>query len=128
MNDSGLIRIPSRHSMKETLQLLESAFASHGLQVFARIDHGDEAEKVGLKMPPTQVLIFGSPKAGTPLMIAAPSLAIDLPLKALVAEDDQGRVWVTYNGAKYLKERHGVPPDLIKNIAGAGTLIDKTVE
>jgi uncharacterized protein (DUF302 family) len=114
--------------MEETLQLLESAFASHGLQVFARIDHSGEAEKVGLKMPPTKVLIFGSPKTGTPLMIAAPSLAIDLPLKALVAEDDQGRVWVTYNGAKYLKERHGVPPDLIKNIAGAGTLIDKTVE
>ena len=109
MNDSGLIQIPSRHSMKETRHLLESAFASHGLQVFARIDHTGEAEKVGLKMPPTQVLIFGSPKVGTLLMIAVLSLAIDLPWKALVGEDDQGRVWVTYNGAKYLKERHGVP-------------------
>jgi uncharacterized protein (DUF302 family) len=128
MNDNGLIRIPSRYSVDETTQRLDSALTSHGLQVFARIDHSGEAEKVGLKMLPTRLLIFGSPKGGTPLMIAAQSLAIDLPLKALVVEDAQGKVWVSYNNPEYLRDRHNVPPDLIKNIAGAGTLIEKTVE
>ena len=99
-----------------------------GLQVFAVIDHSGEAEKVGLKMPPTKVLIFGSPKAGTPLMVAAPSLAIDLPLKALVAEDAQNKVTVTYNDPECLRERHGFPAELTKNLAGAGALIAKAVE
>ena len=98
------------------------------MQIFAVIDHSGEAEKVGLKMRPTKVVIFGSPKGGTPLMVAAPTLAIDLPLKALVAEDENGKVWVTYNSPEYLQQRHGVPEDLIKNIAGAGTLIAKAVE
>jgi uncharacterized protein (DUF302 family) len=98
------------------------------MQVFAVIDHSGEAEKVGLKMRPTKVLIFGSPKGGTPLMVAAPSLAIDLPMKALVAEDANGKVSVTYNSPEYLQERHDVPADLIKNLAGAGALIEKTVE
>jgi uncharacterized protein (DUF302 family) len=98
------------------------------MQVSAVIDHSGEAEKVGLKMRPTKVLIFGSPKGGTPLMVAAPSLAIDLPMKALVAEDAEGEVWVTYNSPEYLQERHGVPADLIKNLAGAGALIEKAVE
>jgi uncharacterized protein (DUF302 family) len=98
------------------------------LQVFARIDHSGEAQKVGLKMPATKLLIFGSPKAGTPLMLAAPTLAIDLPLKVLVAEDDRGKVWLTYNSPEFLKERHGVPDDLIKNLAGAGALMAKAVE
>jgi uncharacterized protein (DUF302 family) len=128
MKDNGLVRIPSRYSVEETLQRMESALAARGLQVFARIDHSGEAEKLGLKMPATKVLIFGSPKAGTPLMLAAPTLAIDLPLKALVAEDDQGTVWVTYNSPEFLKERHGVPDDLIKNLAGAGALMAKAVE
>jgi uncharacterized protein (DUF302 family) len=96
--------------------------------VFAVIDHSAEAEKVGLKMRPTKVVIFGSPRGGTPLMVAAPSLAIDLPLKALVAEDASGEVSVTYNDPAYLKERHGVPDDLIKNLAGAGVVIAKAVE
>jgi len=98
------------------------------LQVFAVVDHSGEAEKVGLKMPPTKVVIFGSPKAGTPLMVAAPSLAIDLPLKALVAESADGKVWVTYNSPEYLQSRHGVPADLLKNLTGAGALIAKAVE
>ena len=92
------------------------------------IDHSGEAEKVGLKMRPTKVLVFGSPKGGTPLMVAAPSLAIDLPMKALVAEDAEGEVWVTYNSPEYLQERHGVPADLVKNLAGAGAVIEKAVE
>ena len=110
------------------MRRLQAAFAAKGLQVFAVIDHSGEAEKVGLKMRPTKVVIFGSPKAGTPLMVAAPSLAIDLPLKALVAEDAVGKVWLTYNDPEYLQERHGVPEQLIKNLAGAGTVIAKAVD
>jgi uncharacterized protein (DUF302 family) len=124
----GLLLVRSRHSVDETVQRLQAALIGKGLQVFAVIDHSGEAEKVGLKMRPTKVLIFGSPKGGTPLMVAAPSLAIDLPMKALVAEDAEGEIWVTYNSPEYLQERHGVPADLIKNLAGAGALIEKAVE
>lgn len=124
----GLIRVTSRYSVEETVQRLQAAFTAKGLQVFAVIDHSGEAEKAGLKMRPTKVVIFGSPKAGTPLMVASPSLAIDLPLKALVAEDAAGRVSVMYNDPQYLQERHGVPEDLIKNLAGAGVVIAKAVE
>lgn len=126
--DSGLVQVASHYSVDETIQRLQSAFAEKGLQVFAVIDHSGEAEKVGLEMRPTKVLIFGSPKGGTPLMVAAPSLAIDLPLKALVAEDAASKVSVTYNDPQYLKERHGVPDELIKNLAGAGVVIAKAVE
>jgi uncharacterized protein (DUF302 family) len=126
--DNGLAQVPSHYSVEETVRRLEAAFAAKGLQVFAVVDHGGEAEKVGLKMRPTKVVIFGSPKAGTPLMVAAPSLAIDLPLKALVAEDMDGEVSVTYNSPEYLKERHGVPEELIKNLAGAAVVIGKAVE
>lgn len=114
--------------MDETVLRLESAFREKGMQIFALLDHRGEAEKVGLKMPATKVVIFGSPKGGTPLMLVAPSLAIDLPLKALVAEDAAGKVSVTYNDPEYLQKRHGVPADLIKNLAGAGALIAKAVE
>jgi uncharacterized protein (DUF302 family) len=127
-NENGLVRIDSHYSFEETIQRLQAAFAEKGLQVFAVIDHSGEAAKVGLTMPPTKVMIFGSPKAGTPLMVAAPSLAIDLPLKALVSEDATGKVSVTYNDPAYLKERHGVPEELIKNLAGAGVVIGKAVE
>jgi uncharacterized protein (DUF302 family) len=127
-NEKGLVRIASRYSVEETVQRLQSTFAAKGLQMFALIDHSGEAAKVGLKMLPTNVLIFGSPKGGTPLMVASPSLAIDLPMKALVAEDENGRVWLTYNSPDYLKERHNVPEDLIKNLAGAGPLMEKAVE
>lgn len=125
---NGLVQIASPYSVQETLRRLQAAFAAKGLQVFAVIDHSGEAEKVGLKMRPTKVVIFGSPRAGTPLMVAAPSLAIDLPLKALVAEDAVGKVWLTYNDPEYLQERHGVPEQLIKNLAGAGTVIAKAVD
>ena len=125
---NGLIQVVSRFSVEETVHRLQGAFAEKGLQVFALIDHSGEAEKVGLKMPPTKVLIFGSPKAGTPLMLAAPSLAIDLPLKALVAEDAENKVTVSYNDPEYLRERHGFPAELTKNLAGAGALIAKAVE
>lgn len=124
----GLVLVRSRHSVDETVQRLQAALIGKGMQVFAVIDHSGEAEKVGLKMRPTKVLIFGSPKGGTPLMVAAPSLALDLPIRALVAEDAEGEIWVTYNSPEYLQERHGVPADLIKNLAGAGALIEKGVE
>jgi uncharacterized protein (DUF302 family) len=125
---NGLIQVQSHYSVEETMQRLESAFAAHGVQVFARIDHSGEAAKAGLQMRATKLIIFGSPKAGTPLMVAAPSLAIDLPLKALVWQDEKGTVWLTYNSSEYLKERHGVPEGLIKNIAGSGPLMEKAVE
>jgi uncharacterized protein (DUF302 family) len=124
----GLLAVASHYSVEDTVNRLKAAFAEKGLQVFAVIDHSGEAQKVGLKMRPTKVVIFGSPKGGTPLMVAAPSLAIDLPLKALVAEDAVGKVTVTYNDPQYLKERHGVPGELIKNLAGAGAVIGKAVE
>ena len=127
-NEHGLVQVPSRYSVEETVQRLQSTFAAKGLQVFALVDHSGEAAKVGLKMRPTKVLIFGSPKGGTPLMVATPSLAIDLPMKALVAEDENGKVWLTYNSPEYLQQRHGVPADLIKNLAGAGPLMEKAVE
>jgi uncharacterized protein (DUF302 family) len=126
--EKGLIQVASSHSVDDTVQRLQAAFAEKGMLVFAVIDHSGEAEKVGLTMRPTKVVIFGSPKAGTPLMVAAPSLAIDLPLKALVAEDVSGKVSVTYNSPEYLKQRHGVPEELIKNLAGAGVVIGKAVE
>ncbi len=115
--EEGIVKIPSHHSVDETVDKLKTILKSKGVTLFAVVDHSGEAEKVGMKMPPTKLLIFGSPKAGTPLMLAAPSAAIDLPLKILVAEDAQGEVWISYNSPEYLKERHGLPPDLLPNIA-----------
>lgn len=126
--ENGLIQTSSRYGMDETMQRLQTTFAEKGMQVFAVIDHSGEADKVGLKMRPTKVIIFGSPKGGTPLMVAAPSLAIDLPLKVLVEQGADGKVSVTYNDPEYLQKRHGVPAELIKNLAGAGALIAKAVE
>jgi uncharacterized protein (DUF302 family) len=121
--DNGMIHISSPYSFAETLKRVESLLQEKGLTIFGRIDHSGEAEKVGQKMHPTQVLIFGSPKGGTPLMVASPTLAIDLPLKALIWEDAGGKVWVSYNTPEYLQQRHNVPADLIKNISGAGPLL-----
>jgi uncharacterized protein (DUF302 family) len=124
----GMIHLRSKQSVAETLQRLEALVKSKGLEVFCHVDHSGAAEKAGLTMKPTQLLIFGSPKAGTPLMVASPTLAIDLPLKALIWEDSEGRVWVSYNSAEYLKARHNIPEDLVKNIAGIGPLLEKLVE
>lgn len=128
MTGNGLIRIMSPRSVDETVKLLTSLIAERGVKLFAVIDHSGEAEKVGLTMLPTKVVIFGGPKGGTPVMIAAPSVAIDLPMKALVAEDESGKVWVTYNDPEYLRQRHDVPADLINNLAAANALIVKAVE
>ena len=118
----GIITKQSNYSVPETLHRLETILTAKGIEIFALVDHSGEAEKVGLKMPPTKLLIFGNPKGGTPLMLAAPSVAIDLPLKILVAEDSQGKVWISYNSPDYLKERHGLPLDLLQNIAVVQTL------
>ena len=118
----GIVQIPSSHSVDETVEKLKTILKSKGVALFALVDHSGEAEKVGMKMPPTKLLIFGNPKGGTPLMLAAPSAAIDLPLKILVAEDPQGKVWISYNSPDYLKERHALPEDLLQNIAVVQTL------
>lgn len=128
MTDKGLVNVSSPYSVEETLKRFQDILTQKGVQVFALIDHSGEAAKVGMTMPPTKVLIFGSPKGGTPVMLAAPTLAIDLPLKVLFAEDKKGKVSVTYNSPEYLRDRHGVPEDLIKNISVVGGLVAKAVE
>jgi len=126
--DNGIISIRSNHSVDRAVENLKSILQAKGVSLFALIDHSGEAKKVGMKMPPTKLLIFGSPKGGTPLMLAAPSVAIDLPLKILVWEDGQGKVWLSYNSPEYLKERHGLPSDLFQNIAVVETLATKAGE
>jgi uncharacterized protein (DUF302 family) len=125
--ENGMVHLGSPYSVPETLKRLESILQSRGLTVFARIDHSGEAEKVGMKMSPTLLIIFGSPNGGTPVMLASPTLALDLPLKALVWEDAGGKVWVSYNSAEYLKQRHNIPGDLVKNIAVIGPLLQSVV-
>ena len=116
-NGKGLIDIPSNHSVNETVTKLEGILQAKGITLFALVDHSGEAAKAGMKMRPTKLLIFGNPRAGTPVMLAAPSSAIDLPLKILVWEDDQGKVWITYNSPTYLQTRHNLPADLLQHIA-----------
>ena len=126
--NKGIIEKASNHSVEQTVEKLKNILQAKGVTLFAVIDHSGEAEKVGMKMPPTKLLIFGNPKAGTPLMLAAPSIAIDLPLKILVREDAQGKVWVSYNSPAYLQERHNLPPGLLQNIAVVETLAMKAAE
>lgn len=121
----GIVDKPSHHSVEETVDRLKNILQSKGVTLFALVDHSGEAQKVGMKMKPTKLLIFGSPKAGTPLMLAAPSIAIDLPLKILVWEDNAGKVWVSYNSPDYLRERHGLPQEWLANIAVVETLAAK---
>jgi uncharacterized protein (DUF302 family) len=106
---NGVVTIESKHTVDETVEKLKSILAAKGVTLFAVVDHGGEAAKAGLAMPNTKLVIFGNPKAGTPVMLAAPSSAIDLPLKILVAEDGAGKVWVSYNSVEYLSKRHGLP-------------------
>jgi uncharacterized protein (DUF302 family)/uncharacterized membrane protein YidH (DUF202 family) len=124
----GIINKLSNNSVDQTVEKLKNILQSKGVTLFALVDHSGEAEKVGMKMRPTKLLIFGSPKAGTPLMLAAPSIAIDLPLKILVWEDGQGKVWVSYNSPDFLRERHGLPQGLLQNIAVVETLAAKATE
>jgi uncharacterized protein (DUF302 family) len=119
----GIITVPSPYTVDESLDRIEAAARSKGMIIFLRLDQRREAEKVGLTLQPTQILLFGNPKAGTVLMNASETVAIDLPLKALVWEDDEGKVWVSYNSPDYMRERHLLSEDLVKLVAGAGDLI-----
>jgi len=125
---AGIIDIHSNHSVEQTVNNLERILESKGVTLFALIDHSGEAQKVGMEMPPTKLLIFGSPRAGTPVMLAAPSIAIDLPLKILVWQDKSGQVWVSYNSPAYLQERHNVAQELLPTIAVVETLAAKAAE
>ena len=113
---AGIKSIPSNHSVDETVNRLKKILEAKGITLFAAIDHSGEAEKAGMSMPATKLLIFGNPKAGTPLMLAAPSSAVDLPLKILVAEDQNNRVSVSWNDPVWLQNRHGFPAELNANI------------
>lgn len=126
--ENGIVSILSSHSVDETLEKLKETLRAKAVTIFAVVDHSGEAEKVGMKMRATKLVIFGSPKAGTPLMLAAPSIAIDLPLKMLIWEDAQNKVWVSYNAPEYLRRRHGFPEELLQNIAIVGTLAAHTAE
>ena len=126
--NGGLINVPSNHSVDETVEKLKAILQSKGITLFALIDHSGEAIKAGMKMRPTKLLIFGNPKAGTPVMLAAPSSAIDLPLKILIWEDAQGKAWVTYNTPAYLQERHNIPIELVANVTVIEALAKSAAE
>jgi len=126
--NNGIVNLASNHSVDQTVEKLTSILQAKGVTLFALVDHSGEAEKVGIEMRPTKLLIFGSPKAGTPLMQAAPSIAIDLPLKVLVWEDTGGKVWLSYNSPEYLEQRHGLPHELLQNIAVVAPLAAKAGE
>ncbi len=123
----GLVHLGSPYTVSETISRLERIVSSKGLTVLARIDHSGDAARVGLEMNPTELLIFGSSKAGTPLMVASPTAAIDLPLRALAWSDAGGNVWLSYNSPEYLAERHSIPSHLLRNIAGIRVLCEEAV-
>ena len=125
-SESGIVEVPSRHSLDETVERIEAALRAKGVMLFAVVDHGGEAAKVGLAMPPTKLLVFGSPKAGTPVMLAAPSSAIDLPLKILVREDAERGVVISYNDPVYLLRRHGLPKETLPVLASVEALAAAT--
>jgi uncharacterized protein (DUF302 family) len=116
-SENGLVNVPSNHSVEQTVQNVERILQTKGIKLFTLIDHSGEAETAGMEMRPTKLLVFGNPKAGTPLMLAAPSIAIDLPLKFLIWEDADAHVWITYNSPAYLEARHGFPSAMSPNIA-----------
>jgi uncharacterized protein (DUF302 family) len=114
---NGIISKAANCTVEEAVNKIKSLLVGRGITLFAIIDHSGEAETIAMKMPDTKLLIFGNPKSGTPLMLASPSVAIDLPLKLLVAEDANGRCSLSYNSPQYLQERHALPRELIQNIA-----------
>jgi uncharacterized protein (DUF302 family)/uncharacterized membrane protein YidH (DUF202 family) len=127
-SDVGIVTIPAHQSVDQTVQKLEGILQAKGVRLFALIDHSGEAEKAGMEMRPTKLLIFGNPKGGTPLMIASPSVAIDLPLKILVWQDADGKTWISYNAPSYLQQRHNFPQELIRNIAVVETFATTAAE
>lgn len=123
--ESGIVSVPSHQSVDETVAKLQSLLQAGGVKLFALVDHSGEAQAVGFRMRPTKLLLFGNPKAGTPLMLAAPSIAIDLPLKLLVWEDAAGKVWISYNTPQYLQARHRLPPELAAVLNAPAALAGK---
>jgi uncharacterized protein (DUF302 family) len=123
--DNGIITVPSHHSVDQTVATLEGILQAKGVKLFTLVDHSGEAKMAGLQMRPTKLLVFGNPRAGTPLMIAAPSIALDLPLKLLVWEDADARVWISYNAPAYLRARHDVPQELVPTLAAVEALAAK---
>src|SRR5215467_12756983 len=116
LKENGIVNRLSNHAVDQTVENLKRILQTKGVTLFALVDHSGEAEKAGMKMRPTKLLIFGSPKTGTPVMLAAPSIAIDLPLKILVWEDENAKTWISYNSPDYLRDRHNVPADLMQNL------------
>ena len=128
ITDNGVVRVASHHTVADTVAKLESVLQAKNVKLFTVVDHSGEAEKAGLKMPETKLLIFGNPKAGTPLMLATPSIALDLPLKILVAEDAAGKVWISYNSPAYLQRRHNLSADLLPNVAVIEALVTNAAQ
>lgn len=126
--DNGIVQIPSKNSVEQTVAKIEAILSAKNVKLFMVVDHSGEAEKAGMKMPNTKLLIFGNPKAGTPLMLTSPTVALDLPLKILVAEDGAGKVWISYNAPDYLRKRHNLAADLLPNIAVIEVLAAKAAE
>jgi uncharacterized protein (DUF302 family) len=124
---NGMIHLSSSHTVLETLDRLKALVRERGLTIFAEIDHSGEAAKVGLTMQEAKLLIFGSPKSGTPVMVASPTLALDLPLKGLIWQDAEGGVWLSYNSPEYLQQRHQIPSELVPNIAGVRVIFEEVV-
>lgn len=125
--NNGMVHLSSRYATDETFTRAQAAVNAKGIHIHAAIDHSGDAAAAGLAMRPAKLLIFGNAKAGTPLMIAAPTLAIDLPLKVLVWEDADGRTWVSYNSPEYLRQRHGVPEELMQNLAAVRAVAEEAV-
>jgi uncharacterized protein (DUF302 family) len=123
----GVVQLPSHHPVEITIERLEALLKARGILVFARIDFSGDAARAGLRMPAEQMLIFGNPKAGTPLMLAAPAAGLDLPLKMLAWEAPDGRVWAAYNDPKYIVQRYQLPADLAANLAAVVPLIEQAV-
>jgi uncharacterized protein (DUF302 family) len=124
---NGIINTPSLHTVDEVVEELEALLKAKGVTLFALVDHSGEAARAGMTMRPTKLLIFGDPRAGTPLMLASPSIALDLPLKILAWEDADGKVWLSYNSAEWLKERHSLPDEFLPVINGVAKLAEKVV-
>jgi uncharacterized protein (DUF302 family) len=126
--ENGLVTVQSQHSVDETVSRLQRVLEARGVKIFAVIDHSGEAEKAGLRMPNTKLIIFGNPRAGTPLMIAAPTIAIDLPLKILISEDAEAKVWISYNSPEFLRNRHNLPFSLVQVLEVVARLADEIAD
>ena len=126
--DTGITRITSTHSVAQTMERLESLLKERGVMIFARIDFSGDAARAGLSLRPEQMLIFGNPKAGTPLMQSVPAAGLDLPLKALVWEDAEGHTQIAYNDPHYIIRRHGLDAALAANLAAVVPLIERAAQ